>query len=36
MAVLQRAMAGVVLGRESGDAAADYCELTRPLPDTDA
>lgn len=35
MARLQRAMTGVVMGREPGDGAADYCELTRPLPDSD-
>lgn len=35
LARLQRAMSDVVFGRESGDDAADYCELTRPLPGAD-
>ncbi len=30
---LRRAMKAVVVGRESGDDAADYCELTKALPE---
>jgi hypothetical protein len=35
MARLQRAMTGVAMGREPGDGAVDYCELTRSLPGSD-